>query len=105
MNRPVNNPDRHDGMIAGLLWYGTLIASAVIGAGIFLGVLDPLDPSLELAHIGYHLVMVGVVIFVLLPVARVALMFVMFLHARDHAYTAISALVLVIIGLGLVSGL
>jgi uncharacterized membrane protein len=51
------------------------------------------------------LVKVGVALFILLPVARVALMLAIFLRERDYAYTAISALVLLIIAAGVVSGL
>ncbi|MGH8844008.1 MAG: DUF1634 domain-containing protein [Advenella sp.] len=36
---------------------------------------------------------------------RVALMLVMFAHARDYIYTAIAALVLAIIGIGVLLGL
>jgi uncharacterized membrane protein len=46
-----------------------------------------------------------VALFILLPVARVALMLATFLHERDYAYTAISALVLVIIATGIAIGL
>lgn len=37
MNPLSSKPDRHDGIIAGLLWYGTLVASVVIMTGIVLG--------------------------------------------------------------------
>jgi uncharacterized membrane protein len=42
---------------------------------------------------------------VLLPVARVALMLAIFLRDRDYAYMVISALVLAIIGAGILIGL
>ena len=54
---------------------------------------------------GYRLVQAGVALFILLPVARVALMLALFLRERDYAYTAISALVLLIIAAGVLSGL
>ena len=100
-----SKPDRHDGIIAGLLWYGTLIASAVIMIGIILGAVAQIDDTPGLAQTGYALIELGVVIFVLLPIIRVALMLVMFAHARDHIYTAIAALVLAIIGVGVLLGL
>ena len=105
MTRFTAKPDRHDGIIAGLLWYGTLIASMIIAVGIVLGALEQIGLASHLAHIGYALIKLGVVIFILLPVLRVALMLVMFAHARDYRYTAIAALVLAIIGVGVVLGL
>ncbi|WP_447921620.1 DUF1634 domain-containing protein [Achromobacter aegrifaciens] len=91
---------RRDRIIAGLLWYGTWIASALIAAGMALDLIAP-DAALR----GHELVKVGVALFILLPVARVALMLAIFLRERDYAYTGISALVLLIIAAGVVSGL
>ncbi|ETF01355.1 hypothetical protein W822_19085 [Advenella kashmirensis W13003] len=105
MNSSINAPDRHDGLIAALLWYGTLLASAVIGAGILLAAADALDPALGMGAIGYGLIKIGVVIFILLPVSRVMLMMILFLQARDYVYMAIAALVLAIIGTGVLIGL
>jgi len=105
MNPLSSKPDRHDGIIAGLLWYGTLIASAVIMTGIILGAVAQIDGAPGLAPTGYALIKLGVVIFVLLPITRVALMLVIFAHARDYTYTAIAALVLAIIGVGVLLGL
>ncbi|MGO1767516.1 hypothetical protein CAP48_08415 [Advenella sp. S44] len=105
MNPLSSKPNRHDGIIAGLLWYGTLIASAVIMTGIILGALAQIGVTPALSLAGYALIRIGVVIFVLLPIIRVALMLVMFAHARDYLYTAIAALVLVIIGAGVIIGL
>ena len=105
MNSSINLPDRHDGLIAALLWYGTLLASAVIGAGILLATADALDPALGMSAFGYSLIKIGVVIFILLPVSRVMLMMVLFLQARDYVYMAIAALVLTIIGTGVLIGL
>jgi uncharacterized membrane protein len=89
-------------MIAGLLCYGTWLASAVILLGMVL----------TLAHIqfvfglgGSALVETGVVLFILLPVARVVLMLFIFLRERDYAFTMIAALVLTIIGAGFLLGL
>ncbi|MHC8946099.1 uncharacterized protein DUF1634 [Advenella incenata] len=105
MNPLSSKPNRHDGIIAGLLWYGTLIASAVITIGIILGAAAQMGDTSGLAQTGYALIKLGVVIFVLLPIIRVALMLVMFAHARDYIYTAIAALVLAIIGIGVLLGL
>lgn len=83
--------DRREQTIAALLWYGTWLASAVIGMGMVLGI--------------YDVVKAGVALFICLPIARVALLLVIFLRERDYAYVAISALVLTIIGAGVVAGL
>jgi uncharacterized membrane protein len=96
MNSPPNTSQRRERLIAGLLSYGTWVASAVIAAGVLLGFLGHPGLTVEKAGIG---------LFILLPVARVALMLVTFLRERDYAYAAISALVLVIIAAGVVAGL
>ncbi len=92
---------RRDRLIAGLLWHGTWLACALIAAGM---AFDFLAPGNAISR-GPELVKAGVALFILLPVARVALMLAMFLRERDYAYTAISALVLLVIAAGVVSGL
>jgi uncharacterized membrane protein len=92
-------------IIAGLLRYGTWLASTVVAAGLTIELVHrvrgpiPHDPS------GFDVVKAGVALFILLPVTRVALMLVIFLRERDYAYTAISALVLAIIGAAFLAGL
>jgi uncharacterized membrane protein len=100
-----DNYERHEQVIAALLWYGTWLASAVIAAGMALSALQQFEglPSFGLS--GYDLVKAGVALFILLPVARVALMLAIFLRERDYAYMVISALVLAIIGAGILVGL
>jgi uncharacterized membrane protein len=93
---------RREQMIAGLLWYGTWLASALILLGMAIDLAG--RPSL-FGLSGSAAVKTGVVLFILLPVARVALMLLIFLHERDYAFTMISALVLTIIGAGLLLGL
>lgn len=83
--------DRREQMIAGLLWYGTWLASAIIATGIVLG--------------RHDVIKAGVALFICLPIARVALMLVIFLRERDYTYVTISALVLVIVGAGVLAGL
>ena len=91
MKPMAGNYERREQVIAGLLWYGTWLASAVIAFGMVLG--------------SYDIVKAGVALFICLPIARVALMLVIFLRERDYTYVAISALVLAIIGAGVVAGL
>ncbi|HEY9271331.1 DUF1634 domain-containing protein [Achromobacter sp.] len=101
MTQAADKHARRDRVIAGLLWYGTWLASALIAAGMALDFL----PQAQAGLCGLELVRAGVALFILLPIARVALMLAIFLRERDYAYTAISALVLLIIAAGVVSGL
>jgi uncharacterized membrane protein len=91
--------------IAGLLRYGTWLASAIIAAGLAVELLDHLAGTGLTGSSGFDLVKAGVALFILLPVTRVALMLALFLRERDYAYAAISALVLTIIGASFLAGL
>ncbi len=86
---------RRERPIAALLWWGTWLASAVTGAGVLAALLG---------HGGMPLTYAGIALFILLPVARVVLMLAIFLRERDHAYAAISGLVLAIIVVGVLAG-
>ncbi|WP_089177393.1 DUF1634 domain-containing protein [Bosea sp. AS-1] len=92
---------RQERAIAALLHYGTGLASFVIAAGLVVQGLHPLPFDLS----GSSLMNAGVALFILLPIARVALMLIQFARARDAAYVAISALVLAIIGAGFLAGI
>jgi uncharacterized membrane protein len=92
-SRSLVGPER---LIAGLLWYGTWIAVAVTGASFVIEVSG---------HDGLIVAKAGIVLFILLPVARVVLMLVIFVRARDHIYAVISALVLAVIATGFVVGM
>lgn len=102
---PTNHLERRDRLIAGLLWNGTWLASAIIAAGLVLEFLHGIGMAVLHDVAGPDIVKAGIALFILLPIARVALMFAIFLRERDYAYTGISALVLVIIGAGFVVGL
>jgi uncharacterized membrane protein len=97
--------ERREQLIAALLWYGTGLASAVIAAGIALAMLEKIGSAPGFALSGYDVVKAGVALFILLPIARVGLMLVIFLRERDYVYTVISALVLAIIGVGVLVAL
>ena len=99
MKPQAHNFERRDQIIAGLLWYGTWFATALIAVGVLLTAAEPLLGS-ALPFSGYDAVKAGVAVFILLPVARVMLMLTIFLRERDHTYTAITALVLAIIAAG-----
>ncbi|MDE2344146.1 MAG: DUF1634 domain-containing protein [Betaproteobacteria bacterium] len=93
---------RREQNIAALLWYGTWFASALIAAGILLTALGPLPGSPAFSLSGHDLVKAGVAVFIFLPIARVGLMLAIFARERDYVYSAIAALVLVIIASGVI---
>ena len=100
--KPVAENYKHrEQIIAALLSYGTWLASTIIAFGMILGVFDNIGSSRIFGLSGYGFVKGGVAFFILLPIARVALMMCIFLRERDYAYTIISLLVLVIIGIGI----
>lgn len=101
MNLMENHFEPRDQIIAALLWYGTWFASALIAAGIPLTAFKPLFFSMAISLSGDALVKAGIAVFILLPVARVALMLTIFLRERDYIYAVIAAIVLAIIAAGM----
>jgi len=96
---------QRDQTIAALLWSGTWFASALIAAGILVTAFQPFLPPVEMPlsgrpFSGRDLTAAGIATFILLPVARVALMLILFLRERDYLYTLIAAIVLAIISAG-----
>ena len=89
-----------ESLLAGVLHYGSWIASAAIAVGLVL--------ALSAHHLtglaNLHLVAIGIALFILLPVLRVVLMLIVFLRERDYRFSAIAALVLTIILVGFVLG-
>ncbi|MGC1547572.1 MAG: DUF1634 domain-containing protein, partial [Rhodanobacter sp.] len=83
---------------------GTLLATAIIGVGMALGLLQPIASGHLFGFDAYAIVKGGIALFILLPVARVVLMLAIFLHERDYTYAAIATLVLVIIAAGVIAG-
>ena len=89
MKTDTASPPRLEPALASLLYYGTILASAVIALGLAL--------ALRLGAAGMRVATAGLVIFILLPVARVAAMLIFFLRAGDYKFGAIAALVMSII--------
>lgn len=77
--------------LATLLQSGTWLATAVIGVGLILAINQSHTSS------GMDIVKIGVSIFILLPILRVALMLFAFLIKGDYRYVAIAVSVLAII--------
>jgi uncharacterized membrane protein len=97
--KPIES-NRLEGLLAGVLNYGTWLASAVIA----LGLVWSLFPASAPFPIGSQVVTVGIALFILLPILRVILMLVLFLKGRDYRFAATAAAVLVIIMAGIVIG-
>jgi uncharacterized membrane protein len=83
-------------LLARVLRYGTWLASAAIGLGFALALMDS-NPHMRIAT-------VGIVLFILLPVLRVLLMLLFFIRDRDFRFAALAALVLAIILTGILLG-
>ena len=87
---------RLESLLAGLLRYGTWLASGVIGLGLMM-------PLLGLS--GTHVVASGVALFIALPALRVLLMLAVFIRERDHRLVAVTAVVLMTLLAGLALGI
>jgi hypothetical protein len=94
-----------ESLLAGVLLHGSWVASATIGLGLALAWIDSRFGTHNLAILpGISIVTVGIALFILLPVLRVALMLIVFLRERDYRFGIIAALVLTIILLGCALG-
>ncbi len=104
-------------ILAGLLRYGALVAAAWMAAGLVLSLLQSgriavLRPPMHANEIGSHLmtldplafIVVGVLLLLLLPVLRVAIMVVVFASSKDYRFAVISGVVLLIIVGGFLLG-
>ena len=104
-------------ILAGLLRYGALVASAWMAAGVLLSLFQggrvvALRPTLHASEIGSHLVtldpvafiVVGVLLLLLLPVLRVAITVVIFASNKDYRFMVIAGIVLLIIVGGFLAG-
>jgi uncharacterized membrane protein len=76
-------------LLGKLLHYGTMAASGVIAIGLVL--------AFAPGPLGMLIATAGIVLFILLPVLRVATMLIFFLRAGDYRYGALAALVLLIV--------
>ena len=100
-----SGPPALERLLARVLYSGTWIASLVIAIGIGLALIAS-RAGARGATIApdMRVVTAGIVIFILLPVVRVALMLIAFLRHRDFGLSAIAALVLLFIALGFIVG-
>jgi uncharacterized membrane protein len=106
LNQVISGHPLLERLLAMVLQYGTWLASAAIGLGLAIALLD--------SHSGLHtvgflsstrIISVGILLFILLPVFRVFLMLLVFLKERDYRFSVIAGLVLLILVLGFVVGM
>jgi len=88
-------------LLARLLSVGTSVASAVIGVGLVLSLFNE-RAALPIAT---QLVIVGIGLFILLPILRVLLMLTIYLKDRDYQFAAAAAVVFFIIIAGCAIGI
>ena len=96
MSREAVKAPQPEWLLAGLLRYGTWLASAVTGLGL----------AMSLAGVeGTPVVAAGVALFIALPVLRVLVMLGAFVLNQDYRLVIVAAVVLMTILAGLVIGL
>lgn len=101
----MNGTKRLEELLAGLLRTGTWLASAAIGIGFALALIDARFGTRSLAILpNMRIATMGIAIFVLLPALRVLLMLFVFLRESDYRLAATAGLVLAIILLGIILG-
>ena len=97
---------RLESLLAGLLYYGSWLACAVIALGLVLAFArDGIGPGHGNPSSGMRVVSAGIALFILLPVSRVCVMLVVFARERDYRFVAIAAAVLAIILVGFTVGM
>jgi uncharacterized membrane protein len=87
--------------LAGLLRYGALVASGWMALGMALSLFKDVRSLISLSD---QCLKIGIVLLIVLPVLRVALMTGVFWLEKDFRFVAISCAVLGIIALGFVLG-
>jgi hypothetical protein len=101
----MNTAGRLEEWVAALLRYGSWTASAAIGLGYALALIGSHSPNRNLAALpNMRIVSAGIVLFILLPILRVLLMFLVFIRERDFRFALISGTVLAVILLGIFLG-
>lgn len=106
MNHATPRPVQLEWLLAGTLHLGTWLASAAIGLGLALALLESRFSAPKLAILrDMRIATIGIALLILLPVARVIVMLIVYLRHRDYRFSAIALLVLTIILLGFAVGL
>src|SRR5262245_40086195 len=96
---------RIEGVLAGLLRYGALAASAWLALGMVLGGLEGTSVRIPVpAAVSQACLAIGIVLLIALPVLRVAIMSLVFFLEKDYRFAAIAGAVLAIITIGFLLG-
>jgi len=91
--------------VAATLYWGTWVASSVVGVGLLLAMLDSGVAVRGMAvQRDMRIASAGIALFILLPVIRVIVMLFAFLRDRDYRFSVIAAFVLAVTLLGLLVG-
>ena len=102
----MNRARRLEQSLAVLLRYGSWLASATIGLGFTLALIDSRAGTRNLAFLpNMRIAAMGIVLFILLPSLRVSLMLLVFVRERDFRFAAAAGLVLAIISLSVIFAL
>jgi uncharacterized membrane protein len=106
MTGPLPKLSRLEILLAGLLHYGSWLASTAIALGLALAMIDTRAGTHDLAGLpNIHLATGGIALLILLPILRVSLMLFAFLRERDYRLALAAVLVLAIILAGVMIGL
>lgn len=106
MNQTTSGHPVLERLLARVLQYGTWLASAAIGVGLAIALIDSHSgPSRVVLPSSTRIISLGILLFILLPVFRVFLMLLVFLKERDYRFSAIAGLVLLILALGFIVGM
>ena len=88
--------------IGSLLWHGVMASCLLTLIGM---VLYASTPQEDMVHfIGDHAVLAGVIVLLLTPAARVAMLFGHYVHRKDYDFVFITLFVLVMMVVGYVYG-
>ncbi|MFM0627270.1 DUF1634 domain-containing protein [Paraburkholderia xenovorans] len=105
MSRIARAGTRLEHWLAALLHYGTWLATGTIALGLAIALAAMRPPRAgHPASAGMPVATIGIALFILLPVMRLILMLGVFQHQRDYRFSAVAALVLMIVAAGLVVG-
>ncbi len=88
--------------IGRLLWYGVAASGALAIAGMTVYLAVP--PSSPHYNLGDTMILAGVAVLLLTPAARVAMLFIHYVHLKDHDFVLITLIVLAMMVLGYASG-
>ena len=101
----MNNTGRLEQLLAALLRYGSWLASAAIGLGFVLALIDSRFATRNFAILpNMRIATMGIALFILLPALRVLLMLIVFIREGDFRLAVTAGLILAIILLGIVLG-